>query len=65
MPYSAKFSMTLQIEILSTVTSDFLKQKLFSSHLNYSVLQVKSHEMSSLSDVYKATKQCTKIRLVE
>ena len=33
MPCSANFSVTLQTEILSTETSDFLKQMFFSSHL--------------------------------
>ena len=39
MPCSINFSMTLQAEILSIETSDFLKQIIFSSLLFFSVLK--------------------------
>ena len=46
MPCSAKFSMTLQTEILSTETSDFLKQKVFLKSFN-SVLYLSTVQSNS------------------
>ena len=45
MPWSAKFSMTLQTKILSSQTSDFLEQIIFLKSFN-SVLLVRALQMS-------------------
>ena len=50
MPYSAKFSMTLHTEILSTETSDFLKQIIHLKSFNL-VFGVISTSRACLEDI--------------
>ena len=64
MPCSINFSVTLQTEILSTVTSDFLKQMIILKSFN-SVLTLKAPITTAADDIHKYFFHCfsEKIRL--